>query len=216
MFITETEIDCGGEGEIINCRSVNKIKFVYDPEAIIVMCKNFNQTTDGISPKCTSVVYGFYSIDSKQLILSSNFATIDFILADSKMVHIVCIILNDNATNEKINCYCYPVVNKNDNGLSIAGKIDIALGYINSVSGSDFIRFQKLQTYLLLSQNKLFTYSKADGSHDEYNTYCIRQNNVSIDNSINNDIEFNLSSFVFRLDNVKFRSDYLPSITPSY
>ena len=212
MFITETEIDCGGEGEIINCSSVNKIKFVYDPEATIVMCKNFNQTTDGISPKCTSVVYGFYSIDSKQLILSSNFATIDFILADSKMVHIVCIILNDNATNEKINCYCYPVVNKNDNGLSIAGKIDIALGYTNSVSGSDFIRFQKLQTYLLLSQNKLFTYLKADGSHDEYNTYCIRQN----DDNINNDIEFNLASFVFRLDNVKFRSDYLPSITPPY
>lgn len=214
MFITETEIDCGGEGEIINCSSVNKIKFVYDPEATIVMCKNFNQTTDGISPKCTSVVYGFYSIDSKQLILSSNFATIDFILADSKMVHIVCIILNDNATNEKINCYCYPVVNKNDNGLSIAGKIDIALGYINSVSGSDFIRFQKLQTYLLLSQNKLFTYLKADGSHDEYNTYCIRQNNNS--EGINNDIEFNLASFVFRLDNVKFRSDYSPSTVRPY
>ena len=212
MFITETAINCGGEGEIINCSSVNKIKFVYDPEATIVMCKNFNQTTDGISPKCTSVVYGFYSIDSKQLILSSNFATIDFILADSKMVHIICIILNDNATNEKINCYCYPVVNKNDNGLSIAGKIDIALGYINSVSGSDFIRFQKLQTYLLLSQNKLFTYSKADGSHDEYNTYCIRQN----DDNINNDIEFNLSSFVFRLDNVKFTSDYSPSTVRPY
>ena len=212
MFITETEIDCGGEGEIINCRSVNKIKFVYDPEATIVMSKNFNQGTEGKSPKCTSVVYGFYSIDSKQLILSSNFATIDFILADSKMVHIICIILNDNATNEKINCYCYPVVNKNDNGLSIAGKIDIALGYINSVSGSDFIRFQKLQTYLLLSQNKLFTYSKADGSHDEYNTYCIRQNN----DNINNDIEFNLDSFVFRLDNVKFTSDYSPSTVRPY
>ena len=212
MFITETEIDCGGEGEIINCRSVNKIKFVYDPEATIVMSKNFNQGTEGKSPKCTSVVYGFYSIDSKQLILSSNFATIDFILADSKMVHIICIILNDNATNEKINCYCYPVVNKNDNGLSIAGKIDIALGYINSVSGSDFIRFQKLQTYLLLSQNKLFTYSKADGSHDEYNTYCIRQNN----DNINNNIEFNLDSFVFRLDNVKFTSDYSPSTVRPY
>lgn len=212
MFITETEIDCGGEGEIINCRSVNKIKFVYDPEAMIVMCKNFDQTTGGISPKCTSVVYGFYSIDSKQLILSSNFATINFIYANNKMVHIICIILNDNATNEKINCYCYPVVNKNDNGLSIAGKIDIALGYTNSVSGYDFIPFQKLQTFLLLSQNKLFKYSKADGSHDDYNTYCIRQNN----DNINNNIEFNLDSFVFRLDNVKFRSDYSPSTTPSY
>lgn len=212
MFITETAINCGGEGEIIKCRSVNRIKFVYDSEATIVMSKNFNQGTEGKSPKCTSVVYGFYSIDSKQLILSSNFTTIDFIYADSKMVHIICIILNDNATNEKINCYCYPVVKKNDDGLSIAGKIDIALGYINSVSGSDFIPFQKLQTYLLLSQNKLFTYLKADGSHDEYNTYCIRQN----DDNIHNDIEFNLDSFVFRLDNVKFRSDYSPSTTPSY
>ena len=212
MIITETEIDCGGEGEIINCRSVNKIKFVYDPEATIVMSKNFNQGTEGKSPKCTSVVYGFYSIDSKQLILSSNFATINFIYANNKMVHIICIILNDNATNEKINCYCYPVVNKNDNGLSIAGKIDIALGYTSSVYGYDFVPFQKLQTYLLLSQNKLFTYSKADGSHDEYNTYCIRQNN----DNINNDIEFNLDSFVFRLDNVKFTSDYSPSTVRPY
>ena len=65
---------------------------------------------------------------------------------------------------------------------------------------------------MLLSQNKLFTYLKADGSHDEYNTYCIRQN----DDNINNDIEFNLSSFVFRLDNVKFTSDYSPSTVRLY
>lgn len=213
MFITETEIDCGGDGEIINCRSVNKIKFVYDPEAKIVMSKNFDQGTENKRPKCTSVVYGFYSIDSKQLILSSNFALINFEYGDNKMVHIICIILNDNATNEKINCYCYPVDNiYNDNGLSIAGKIDIALGYTGQVYGYDFVPFQKLQTYLLLSQNKTFTYSKADGSHDEYNTYCIRQNN----DEIKNDIYFSLVSFVFRLDNVKFTSDYSPSTVHLY
>lgn len=213
MNITETEIDCGGDGEIINCRSVNKIKFVYDPEAIIVMSKNFDQGTENKRPNCTSVVYGFYSIDSKQLILSSNFALINFEYGDNKMVHIICIILNDNATNEKINCYCYPVDNiYNDNGLSIAGKIDIAQGYTGSASGSDFVPFQKLQTYLLLSQNKTFTYLKADGSHDEYNTYCIRQNN----DEIKNDIYFSLVSFVFRLDNVKFTSDYSPSTVRPY
>ena len=114
-------IDCA-DGGIINCGSINDVKYIYDINAMIYIMKQNNGAQSSTNNSVNGLVFGFFIPSMNRAYLSTPYIYMDFGNDVSNWIALIYIKANS------INFYCYPLPNNANK--YIAGDI-VIVGDLN-------------------------------------------------------------------------------------
>ena len=204
-------IDCAGGG-IINCGSINNIKYFYINDAIIVFVQNYEEIKTSANNHV--IIYGFIDIKTGHSIVSSLFFPLE-ILTDSQLFirEIQTNITLNGKTNITFYPYYIPRTNGTDNTLGtlnnigniIAGKIQFA----DKGGKSIYNNATNLNQEYLDSTSKLFYFLQDSYRQDSSGNYINSTNGLLvpmyvIKNQGAHNIDFTKSDLIFKIEEVEF------------
>ena len=204
-------IDCAGGG-IINCGSINNIKYFYINDAIIVFVQNYKEIKTSANNHV--IIYGFIDIKTGHVIASSLFFPL--IISTGHQLFIREIQTNitlNGKTNITFYPYYIPRTNGTDDTLGtlnnigniIAGKIQFA----DKGGKSIYNNATNLNQDYLDSIAKLFYYLENSYRQDSSGNYSKSTNGLLvpmyvIKNQGAHNIEFTKSDLIFKIEEVEF------------
>ena len=142
-------IDCA-DGGIINCGSINDVKYIYDTNAI-------NNSVNGL-------VFGFFIPSTHQAYLSTPYIYMDFGNNVSNWIALIYIKANN------INFYCYPLPNNANK--YIAGDI-VIVGDLKHENHFNAFNYGSYYECVLSFYNSKINI-KINGTSIAYNNYVVR------------------------------------------
>lgn len=95
-------IDCA-DGGIINCGSINDVKYIYDTTAIIYIMKQKEGNQSSSNNYVSGLVFGFFIPSNHQAYLSTPYIYMDFGNDVNNWIALMYI------KADNINFYCYPL-----------------------------------------------------------------------------------------------------------
>ncbi len=205
-------IDCAGGG-IINCGSINNIKYFYINDAIIVFVQNYNEIKTSANNHV--ILYGFIDIKTGHAIVSSLFFPLVIKTGNHQLFirEIQTNITLNGETNITFYPYYIPRTNGTDTTLGtlnnigniIAGKIQFA------DKGGKLINNNatNLNQEYLDSTSKLFYYLQDSYRQDSNGNYSKSTNGLLVPLYVVRDqkaydIEFTKSDLIFKIEEVEF------------
>ena len=204
-------IDCAGGG-IINCGSINNIKYFYIYDAIIVFVQNYKEIKTSANNHV--ILYGFIDIKTGHAIVSSLFFPL--VISTGSQLFIREIQTNitlNGKTNITFYPYYIPRTNGTDNTLGtlnnigniIAGKIQFA----DKGGKSIYNNATNLNQDYLDSTSKLFYFLENSYRQDSSGNYINSTNGLLvpmyvIKNQGAHNIDFTKSDLIFKIEEVEF------------
>lgn len=204
-------IDCAGGG-IINCGSINNIKYFYINDAIIVFVQNYEEIKTSANNHV--IIYGFIDIKTGHSIVSSLFFPLE-ILTDSQLFirEIQTNITLNGKTNITFYPYYIPRTNGTDNTLGtlnnigniIAGKIQFA----DKGGKSIYNNATNLNQEYLDSTSKLFYFLQDSYRQDSSGNYINSTSGLLVPLYVVRgqgayEINFTKSDLIFKIEEVEF------------
>lgn len=205
-------IDCAGGG-IINCGSINNIKYFYINDAIIVFVQNYKEIKTSANNHV--IIYGFIDIKTGHAIVSSLFFPLVLTSTGSQLFirEIQTNITLNGKTNITFYPYYIPRTNGTDNTLGtlnnigniIAGKIQFA----DKGGKSIYNNATNLNQEYIDSTSKLFYYLEDSYRQDSSGNYSNSTSGLLVPmyvirNQGAYDIIFTKSDLVFKIEEVEF------------
>ena len=204
-------IDCAGGG-IINCGSINNIKYFYVNDATIVFVQNYNEIKTSANNHV--IIYGFIDIKTGHAIVSSLFFPLKISTGHQLFIReIQTNITLNGKTNITFYPYYIPRTNGTDTTLGtlnnigniIAGKIQFADKGGKSIN----INATNLNQDYLDSTSKLFYYLENSYRQDSSGNYSNSTSGLLVPmyvirNQGAYDITFTKSDLVFKIEEVEF------------
>ena len=168
-------IDCA-DGGIINCGSINDVKYIYDINAIIYIMKQDGGNQSSTNNSVNGLVFGFFIPSNHQAYLSTPYIYMDF---GGNIVSNWIALMYITANN--INFYCYPLPSNANK--YIAGDIAI-VGDLKHENHYNAFNYGSYYECVLSFYNSKINIKFGNTSY-AYNNYVVRtkwtadQNNFS-------------------------------------
>ena len=205
-------IDCAGGG-IINCGSINNIKYFYINCATIVFVQNYNELKT--SANSHVIIYGFIDIKTGHAIVSSLFFPLVIKTGNHQLFirEIQTNITLNGETNITFYPYYIPRTNGTDTTLGTLNNIgNIIAGKIQFADKGDkaiYNNATNLNQDYLDSTSKLFYYLENSYRQDSNGNYSNSTNGLLVPlyvvrNQGAHNIEFTKSNLVFKIEEVEF------------
>lgn len=157
-------IDCA-DGGIINCGSINDVKYIYDINAIIYIMKQSNGNQSSTNNHVSGLVFGFFIPSINKAYLSTPYIYMDFGGNNvSNWVALMYITAND------INFYCYPLPSKENK--YIAGDI-VIVGDLKNNNYHNAFNYGSYYECVLSFYNSKINIKFGNNSY-AYNNYVVR------------------------------------------
>lgn len=204
-------IDCAGGG-IINCGSINNIKYFYINDAIIVFVQNYKEIKTSANNHV--ILYGFIDIKTGHAIVSSLFFPL--VISTGSQLFIREIQTNitlNGKTNITFYPYYIPRTNGTDNTLGtlnnigniIAGKIQFA----DKGGKSIYNNATNLNQEYLDSTSKLFYFLQDSYRQDSSGNYINSTSGLLVPLYVVRgqgayEINFTKSDLIFKIEEVEF------------
>lgn len=204
-------IDCAGGG-IINCGSINNIKYFYINDAIIVFVQNYKEIKTSANNHV--ILYGFIDIKTGHAIVSSLFFPL--VISTGSQLFIREIQTNitlNGKTNITFYPYYIPRTNGTDNTLGtlnnigniIAGKIQFA----DKGGKSIYNNATNLNQEYLDSTSKLFYFLENSYRQDSSGNYINSTSGLLVPLYVVRgqgayEINFTKSDLIFKIEEVEF------------
>ena len=205
-------IDCAGVG-IINCGSINNIKYFYINDATIVFVQNHSELKTSANNHV--ILYGFIDIKTGHAIVSSLFFPLVLTSTGSQLFirEIQTNITLNGKTNITFYPYYIPRTNGTDTTLGTLNNIgNIIAGKIQFADKGDkaiYNNATNLNQDYLDSTSKLFYYLENSYRQDSSGNYSNSTNGLLVPlyvvrNQGAHNIEFTKSDLIFKIEEVEF------------
>lgn len=204
-------IDCAGGG-IINCGSINNIKYFYINDATIVFVQNYEEKKTSANNHV--ILYGFIDIKTGHSIVSSLFFPLEISTGSQLFIReIQTNITLNGKTNITFYPYYIPRTNGTDNTLGTLNNIgNIIAGKIQFADKGDKLIYNNatnLNQDYLDSTSKLFYYLQDSYRQDSNGNYSKSTSGLLVPlyvvrNQGAHDIIFTKSDLIFKIEEVEF------------
>lgn len=204
-------IDCAGGG-IINCGSINNIKYFYINDATIVFVQNYEEKKTSANNHV--ILYGFIDIKTGHSIVSSLFFPLEISTGSQLFIReIQTNITLNGKTNITFYPYYIPRTNGTDNTLGTLNNIgNIIAGKIQFADKGDKLIYNNatnLNQDYLDSTSKLFYYLQDSYRQDSNGNYSKSTSGLLVPlyvvrNQGAYDIIFTKSDLIFKIEEVEF------------
>lgn len=156
-------IDCA-DGGIINCGSINDVKYIYDTTAIIYIMKQKEGNQSSSNNYVSGLVFGFFIPSNHQAYLSTHYIYMDFGNDVNNWIALMYI------KADNINFYCYPLPSNANK--YIAGDI-VIVGDLKHDNYFNAFNYGSYYECVLSFYNSKINIKFDDTSY-AYNNYVVR------------------------------------------